>query len=366
MAPPVSVTLSTGDLDTPALLLDLDALDANIGHISQTCRKHGIHWRPHIKGQKIPALAHRQVAAGALGVTCAKLGEAEVMADAGIRDILIANQIVGSLKIRRLAELAGRSRVIVAIDSPDNLQAIAAAARAEAVSIRMVVEVDIGMKRAGVAPGTPALALARQCADTAGVVFEGFAAWEGHTASIVDPVAKLRAVTEAVGSLTATAAQCRASGLPVAIVSCGGTGTYPITAAIQGVTEIQTGGGIFGDLCCREKWHVDLRSALTMLTTVTSRPTPSRIVCDAGKKSLSSDMVVPRPLGIAHVESMRLSAEHGIIELSEPDNSVRIGDRIVLEVGYADTTIHLHEELYAMRGSTIASIWPVAARGKSR
>ena len=352
-------------LGTPALLVDLDAMDANIACIHAACRAHGVLWRPHGKGQKVPELAQRQVAAGAIGVTCAKLGEAEAMADAGIRDILIANQVVGAAGIERLMALASRTDVIVAVDDASNLAAISAAARARSVRPRVVVEVDIGMRRAGVAPGENAVALAALAASDPAVRFAGFEAWEGHAAAIADPVEKRRAVAAAVEQLTGTAAMCRARGIPVSIVSCGGTATYPITVALPGVTEIQAGGGIFADVRCRDTLHLDLACALTVLTTVTSRPTPLRIVCDAGKKSMSNDLGQPEPIAVPKMRSMRLSAEHTILELVDASETPRIGERIEFVVGYGDTTVHLHDELYGIRDGRVESVWSIA-RGTSR
>lgn len=353
-------------LDTPALLVDLDAMDSNIARISATCRTHGVGWRPHIKGQKIPELAHWQIAAGAIGVTCAKLGEAEVMAEAGIRDILIANQVVGPSKLARLEALSRRADVIVLVDGPENLGMIADAAGKWASSPRVLIEVDVGMKRAGAAPGDAAVALAMQAAACGGIRFAGFEAWEGHSAPVRDPAEKRDAVTRAVALLTDTAAMCRSRGVPVDIVSCGGTGTYAITAALPGVTEIQAGGGIFADVCSREIYGLDLSFALTVLTTVTSRPTSSRIICDAGKKSMSGDTALPLPIGLPEVRSLRLSAEHSTVELNAASDTPRVGDKLEFVVGYGDTTVHLHEELFGVRDGRVEVVWPVAARGRSR
>jgi D-serine deaminase-like pyridoxal phosphate-dependent protein len=236
------------DLDTPALLVDLDVLDANIAKIAEACSRHGVGWRPHIKGQKVPEIVRREINAGAIGITCAKLGEAEVMAKAGFGDILIANQIVGTAKIARLVDLARRTRVMVAVDNADNAAALGAAAAAKRVTLPVVIEIDIGMKRAGVLPGAPALALAERIAATRGLAFQGLMAWEAHAVRIADPAEKKRTVEEAVGALVATADLIRSAGLTVKIVSCGGTGTFPLTLAVRGVTEIQAGGGVHTDV----------------------------------------------------------------------------------------------------------------------
>ena len=353
-------------LDTPALLIDVSAMDRNIARMAETFRAAGVNWRPHTKGLKSPAIVERLLAGGAFGVTCAKTSEAEVMAEAGVRDILIANQVVGQAKIARLLHVRAMADPIVAVDSASNVDELAAAAQAAGTSLRVVVEVDTGMQRAGTAPGEATVALARRVARTSSLRFVGVMGWEGHTVRISDPVEKQRRVAEAVGLLTQTADACRAAGLPVEIVSCGGTGTYWVTARLPGVTEIQAGGGILCDVVYRESMGVDHEQAATVLATVTSRPTPTRIICDAGKKTMSSDAAPPRPLLDARVESVSLSAEHARIELQAPSPVPEVGSKIEFVVGYTDTTVHLHEELYAVRDGCVEAVWPVLGRGKLR
>jgi D-serine deaminase-like pyridoxal phosphate-dependent protein len=360
------VGLPKDRLDTPALCVDLDVMEGNIARIATACREHGVAWRPHTKGQKVPAIAHKLLAAGAIGVTCQKLGEAEVMAAAGIRDILVANQIVGDQKIARLVNLLRHADVVVAVDDPDNVAALDAAARAKGVRLRVVIEVNIGGNRAGVEPGVAVAALARRIAEHPGLRFAGVMGWESHTTSIPDQAEKEHAVAAAVKLLTQSADACRSAGLPVDIVSCGGTGTYRFTTAQPGVTEIEAGGGIFSDVRYRTKFLVDHPYALTVMTTVTSRPNPRRIICDAGKKAMSSDAAEPLPLGVEHVKSVNLSAEHARIELTEPDTRLRVGDRVEFVVGYGDTTVHLHEELYGIRDGAVEIVWPILGRGRMR
>ena len=351
------------DVDTPALLVDLDLVERNIAGMAAFFREHGVGWRPHTKGQKVPRIAHLQIEAGALGITCAKLGEAEVMAAAGISDILIANQVVGPQKAARLASLLDRADVIVAVDSTANGEELSAAAHARGKRLRVLVEVDNGMQRAGVAPGAPALALARHLAALPGLRFCGLMAWEAHC--LGRPMEeRRRCCEEAVGALVATARQCHAAGLDARVVSCGGTGTFRITAGIEGVTEIQAGGGIFNDVLY-ESWGVEHPFALTVMSTVTSRPTAQRIVTDAGRKALSVDVAMPRPKDLTYVAEVHLSAEHGIINLTRPDDSsVKVGDKIEWIVGYGDTTVFLHDEMVATRGERVEATWPVLGRGK--
>ena len=352
-------------LDTPALLADLDALDANIARMAECFRRHGVNWRPHTKGIKVPQIAQRLVDAGAIGITCAKLGEAEVMAAAGFTDILIANQIVGAPKLARLVALRRHCDVIVAVDSEENVAALSQAARAAGVSLRVVIEVNLGMNRAGVEPGEPCVALAKFIAGKPGLKFAGLMGWEGQTASL-DAAAKPTAVSKAVAEITRSAELCRAAGLPVDIVSCGGTGNYWLSAAQPGITEIEAGGGVFCDVHYREHFGVEHPYALTVMTTVTSRPTPTRIICDAGKKAMSSDAAVPAPIELDHVRSVRLSAEHATIELDLPNTTLRVGNKLEWVVGYSDTTVHLHDEIYATRKGRVEAVWPIVGRGKLR
>jgi D-serine deaminase-like pyridoxal phosphate-dependent protein len=353
-------------LDTPALLIDVAAMDRNIARMAETFRAAGVNWRPHTKGLKSPAIVERLLAAGAFGVTCAKTSEAEVMAEAGVRDILIANQVVGQAKIARLLRVRAMADPIVAVDGVANVAELASAVEAAGTSLRVVVEVDTGMHRAGTAPGQPTVELARRVAAAPSLRFVGVMGWEGHTVRITEPGEKQRRVAEAVGLLTHTADACRAAGLPVEIVSCGGTGTYWLTARLPGVTEIQAGGGILCDVVYRDSMGVDHEQAATILATVTSRPTPTRIICDAGKKTMSSDAAPPRPLLDAPVQSVSLSAEHARIELESPSLRPEVGAKIEFVVGYTDTTVHLHEELYAIRDGRVEAVWPVVGRGKLR
>src|SRR5436190_12854763 len=199
-------------LDTPALLVDLEVMEANIARILATCRAHGVAWRPHSKAHKTPEIARMQIAAGAIGVTCAKLGEAEVMAAAGIRSILIANQIVGAAKVERLIALTRHAEPIVAVDSIPNLDELSAAAHAAGAELKVVIEVDIGMKRAGVLPGAPVVALAREIARRPGLRFVGVFGWESQATRMDDMAEKERTVVAAVAQLATSATACREAG----------------------------------------------------------------------------------------------------------------------------------------------------------
>lgn len=354
---------SKWDLDTPALLLDLAAMDRNIERMAATFRQAGVGWRPHTKAIKIPAIAHKLLRAGALGITCAKVSEADVMVAGGIRDILIANQVVGEPKIARLVNLLPHADVIVAVDDPTNVEQLDRAARAKGLPLRVVVEVNVGMNRAGVEPAD-VLDLARMVHESAGLHFAGLMGWEGHATSISDQDTKRQAIEHSLQLLTSTADSCRAAGLPVEIISCGGTGTYKFSSLYPGVTEIQAGGGIFGDVRYLDSMQVGHECAMTVLATVTSRPTPTRVITDSGKKTMSSDGAIPRPLLETPVASVGLSAEHAQIQLGAPTASPRVGDKIEFIVGYTDTTTMLHDELYGTRDGKVEVIWPILGRGK--
>jgi len=357
------IGLSIDELDTPALLVDLDVLDRNIAFMSGQLRERGVNWRPHAKAHKSPAVAHRLLAAGAIGITCAKLSEAEVYVASGIRDILIANQVVGPIKTRRLAALAAESEVMVAVDHIDQAKAIARDAAVIGSKPRIVIEVNCGMNRAGVEPGAPTVELAQQIAGLEDVRFEGLMTWEGHTMAMPDRDQRIAEIRAAIGRFLDTAEQVRAAGVPVQILSCGGTGTFLTSSELAGITEGQAGGGIFGDLMYRAL-DIPVEGALSVLVTVTSRPAPDRFLIDAGRKTIDPSAQAPGVLGMDNVDKVALSAEHGNVTMTGASDTPRIADRVRLEVGYSDQLVHLHEQLIAIRGDRVAAIWPTSARGR--
>lgn len=359
------IGLAKAELDTPILWVELDRLERNITALAQHFRQAGVNWRPHTKGIKTPAIAHKLLAAGAIGVTCAKLGEAEVMAAAGIRDMLVANQVVGPHKITRLVNLCAQADVKVAVDHIDNVRAISAAATAKGVTVGLVIELNTGMHRAGVEPGAETVTLAQQISATPGVRLAGLMSWEGHTLEHQDPERKRAGIESAIGALTATAQQCRDLGMPVEIVSAGGSGTYQVTPFLPGVTEIQAGGAIYCDMTY-QGWGVALEPALFVRTMVTSRPTPTRIICDAGFKTLPRGFATPQPVGLDHVDKVVFSAEHGIITLRAPNTTLKAADSLDMIVGYSDATVCLHDQIYGIRNDVVEAVWPILGRGKLR
>ena len=354
---------SINDLDTPALIVDLDVLDRNIAFMANHLRERGVNWRPHAKAHKSPAIAWREIRAGAIGITCAKLSEAEVYVASGIRDILIANQIVGPIKTRRLAALALESEVMVTVDHIDQATAIDAAAAEYGSKPRILIEVDSGMQRAGVAAGQPAVELAQKLVGLKNIRFEGLMTWEGHSVAISDHDARAKEITASIGRFTDTIAAVRAAGITVNIASSGGTGTFLVSSELEGITEVQAGGGIFGDVMYR-KLQVPVEPALSILVTVTSRPTPERIIFDAGRKTIDPSATPPEFADLPNVANLALSAEHGVVTLSGPSATPKIADRLRLNVGYSDQAVHLHEQHIAIRNNRVVAVFPTLARGR--
>jgi len=288
------------------------------------------------------------------------------MASAGIRDILIANQIVTPQKIARLVNLCRRADVKVAVDNPANVEALGAAAAAKGIEIGVLVDVDTGMERTGVLPGQPALELSQLVHNTAGLRYMGLMSWEGHTLVHKDEDVKQQEIEKSISLLGDSAQLCRDAGLPVPIISGGGSGTSNVTPFLDVITEIQAGGGIFCDVAYRS-WGMITQPSLFVRTTVTSRPAPDRVITDAGYKTLPVwNFQAEAPAGFPAVEIMRGSAEHGVLKLQAPDDTVQVGDGFDFMVGYGDATVFLHDHLYGIRNGIVEVVWPIVGRGKLR
>jgi D-serine deaminase-like pyridoxal phosphate-dependent protein len=350
------------EVDTPALIIDLDLMEKNIAKMSNFLCGKGVSLRPHVKTHKTPILAHKQIAAGAIGVTCAKLGEAEVMVESGIKDILIANEIVGSQKIERLVNLAKHTNIIVAVDHEANIKELSMAAERKGVTLRVLVEVNVGMNRCGVEPGEPALNLAKRVVQSKGLRFAGLMGYEGHVVEIVDTQERTQKAHLAMKNLMDTKSLIERAGLSVEIVSSGGTGTYDITGVYPGVTEIQAGSYIFMDLTYHKVVPFDC--ALTVLTSVISIQS-DRVIIDAGMKSVSPELGMPEVKNHSELIVAELHEEHGIIRSASGTFPVKTGDKIELIPSHCCTTINLYDRYHAIRNGTLEAIWPIAGRGKS-
>ncbi len=350
-------------LDTPALLLDLAAFERNVARMAAFFADKPAALRPHSKTHKCPQIAQRQLAAGAIGITCAKVSEAEVMAAAGIDDILVANQVTGATKIERVTDLAGRCDLMIAADDAGNVAQLSAACVAKGVSLRVLVEVDIGMGRCGVQPGRPALDLARQVADAPGLGLAGLMGYEGHLVLTADPAEREARVRAAFAPLAETVALLEADGLPVSIVSGGGTGTYDVTGTLPFVTEVQCGSYVFMDTTYGAV-RPEFEPSLSVLTTVVSRPVRQRVVVDAGLKAMSSEFGWPRPLYGTDLAVHYLSEEHGVLDLAEGGHfEGGPGTKVRFRPSHCCTTINLHDWLHVIQNGELVDVWPIAARG---
>lgn len=358
--------MTLDELDTPALIVDLDALEYNAKRMAAFFGGRPTVLRPHAKTHKCPHIAHRQLELGATGITCAKLGEAEVMAQADIGDILIANQIVGSIKIDRLTELAQQCDLTVAVDDPTNVTALSQACRARRVSIKVLVEVDIGMGRCGVTPGEAARDLARQVADAPRLQFMGLQAYEGHLVLRPDREQRESGVRAAMRLLQETCELIEDEGIAVQTVSGGGTGTYDITGTCPPWNEIQAGSYILMDATYLQV-RPEFRPALTVLSTVISRPTPERLVTDAGAKVMTREFGLPQPLDAPGLSLQSLSEEHGKVIAERPEDvGHKPGDKLRFIPSHGCTTVNLHDRFYVIQEKVLVDVWPIAARGRAQ
>jgi D-serine deaminase-like pyridoxal phosphate-dependent protein len=349
--------------DTPSLLVDLDALQENIRTMSSffATKKCGL--RPHFKSHKCTRIARMQMEAGAVGMTCAKLGEAEVLADAGIRDILIANEIVGPLKINRLIALCARANPMVAVDSAENVKMLSAMAAAAGVTIRVLVEVDVGMGRCGVAPGQPAVELAKLVASLPGLKFEGLQGYEGHCVDLRDAGEREKQARASLKLMVDSRRLIERAGLKVNIVSGGGTGTYDINGTTEGVDEVQAGSYALMDW-----WYTDIRpefrQAMSILTIVMSRPQLNIAIIDVGRKGIGAEWGPPR-LKSPHEGRVLgyTSEEHMTLEL-QGSREVKVGDRMEIIPSHGCTTSNLYREFVVHQKGQIIDIWPIEGSGK--
>lgn len=350
------------EADTPALLLDIDALKANIATMAAFFGDKPSKLRPHFKSHKCATIAKLQMEAGAVGITCAKLGEAEAVADAGITDILIANQIVSQPKIERLVRLAARANPMVAVDSALNVQALSDAASAAGVTIRVLVEVDCGMNRCGVPAGQPALDLARMVSALPGLVFEGLQGYEGHLVLLRDAEERFQKTREALAPLVETRRLIEASGIGVNIVSGGGTGTYDLTGRIDGIDEVQA-----GSYACMDYYYGEIRpefrQAMSILAGICSRPKPGVAVVDVGTKGVGADFGPPILKNAAEGELIKFSSEEHTI-YSLPESAGGLGDSIEIIPSHGCATSNMYREFIAHKDGVIVDVWPIEGAGK--
>jgi len=349
---------------TPALILDAAALHRNIA--AMAARMQGPTWlRPHAKSHKCAQIACMQVEAGAIGITAATVREAAAFVEAGIQDVLIANEVVGEAKIRLLAAVARDGRVTVAVDDPRNAELLSAAARVAGSEIGVLVDVDVGMDRCGVRSREEALRVAEHVQRLPGLHLRGVMGYEGHCVLEKDREARGRKAGAAMEYLLSIADALAAAGFPVEVVSAGGTGTYDLTGLNPRVTEIQAGSYVFMD-ATRLAIISEFAPAMTVLTTVISRQ-GSRLVLDAGKKTVGVDFTLPPVVGFPpeQVVPLRAAEEHLLYEVT-PECPLAVGDRVEIIPGYGPTTVNLHDAFHVVQDGIVVDIWPVLARGAGR
>lgn len=356
-------------LDTPAMLIDLTLMENNIARLMGRLRGSSVQVRPHLKTVKSPELARRLLAAGAVGGCVAKVSEAEVMVQGDIRDLLITTEIVGKPKLERLVRLVQQSASIkVVVDSLAGAQALNQAVGEAQLSIDVLLDLNVGQNRCGVLPGEEALQLARAVRALSHLRLKGVQGYEGHLQHVHDAEERGQRCRQAMHLLTETAAQLRSAGFAIDIVTTGGTGTAEVCASCEGVTEVQPGSFVFMDTDYRNAIGPVYANALTILSTVISRPTATRAVVDAGLKSLSTDSGMPEPKNLPGITYRPGGDEHGILTWEEGRQparaSLNVGDRVELIPSHIDTTVNLHDVYYAHREGNLEAIWPVAARGK--
>jgi D-serine deaminase-like pyridoxal phosphate-dependent protein len=346
-------------LPTPALTVDLNLLSANIAAMMAALEGQSARLRPHTKVQKSPDIALRQVEAGAIGVTVATIWEAAAMAAAGVDSILVANEIIGPDKISAAAALAQHADLIIAVDDASNIADLSAALTAAGSHAGVLVDLDVGMARCGARSPEQARELARLVQAAPGLELRGVQAYEGHCMLEPDRDTRIRLATEAMAYAASVKELLQADGLPAAVLSAGGTGTYNITGRNPAVTELQAGSYVFMD-----GFHGSLvpgfAVSLTVLTTVLARHGDT-VIFDAGRKSIGIDFVLP-PLQGYDYQARYYAEEHALFD-TDPGFPAQIGDKARLICGYAPTTVNLHDVIYAIDGDQVAEVWPVFPRG---
>jgi len=362
------------DLDTPALVVDLNKVEANVAEMAHTAREAGVRLRPHTKTHKIPELARLQVAAGASGITCAKVGEAEVMVDAGIDDILVAYPIIGSSKVDRLAALRERARIVVSLDSLEVAQGLSRLGVHGVGPLEVYVEVDTGHHRMGRAPGAPSAELVRQIADVPGLDIIGLLTHAGHAYAARDDDEREAVIQREVDDLVATTELCRELGVPLREISVGSTPSARREArhASAGITEIRPGTYIFNDTAMVNLGVATYdQCAAFILATVVSRPDAERFVIDAGTKCFTSDGVGrPDWIKVAGWDDLTMNfvtEEHGVGRLdATAGGRLEIGDKLLLIPSHVCPVFNLFDTAYAFRGEDVVEELLIAGRGKVR
>jgi 3-hydroxy-D-aspartate aldolase len=369
--PPAEIGEPLQDIETPALVIDLDAFDRNVAKMADFARQSGVHVRPHAKTHKSPAIALRQIAHGAVGQCVQKVGEAEVLVRGGVKDVLVSNEVVGERKLRRLAALAKDATISLCFDDAEQVAAASRVAKDFGVELGGLVEIEVGMERCGVAPGTPAAALARRIADAPNLKFRGLQAYHGRAQHMATYQERAQAIAFAIDAVHETLDALKAERLTCEIIGGAGTGTFAIEAASGVYTELQVGSYVFMDTEYARiggkagGLYTEFEHSLFVLASVISSQVPERAIVDAGLKSLSGERGPPWVHGREDVECVGLSDEHGKLKLGPRAERLRVGEKIFLIPGHCDPTVNLHDWYVGIRNGRVEALWPISARGAS-
>ena len=361
-------TLGTpiADIDTPALIVDLAALERNLDRLATFSRQSGIGIRPHAKSHKSPNIARMQLDRGAIGITSSKLSEAESLVLGGIDNILISSEIVGAGKIARLIALNRISRLTIVVDDLANARDISDAASAAGQRIPALVELNVGQTRCGVEPGAEGVAFAREVDRLPGLRFMGFQGYEGHLQHVDDRMDRKSKSDAAVGKLVETVRLAGESGLIVRVASTAGTGTYAFAARHVGVTDVQCGSYIFMDSDYLDVEGLPFESALTVLTTVVSARRQTDVIVDAGWKSITVEAGMPVVKANRAITYSPAGDEHGRLTVGDPSLLPVLGDKIELIPSHCDTTVNLYDYFTVVRDGQVVGIWPIVGRGRTQ
>lgn len=366
---PAIVGMHVSEVDTPALIVELDSLQRNIDRMQQKVKGKNVYLRPHSKTHKSTAIANLQIAAGAVGVCCQKVSEAEIMVDGGVRDVFISNEVVGEAKLRRVAALARRATVSICVDELGSVQALAEAAKASGAIVRVLVELNVGANRCGVESAEDVVRLARAIARFPSLRFAGIQAYHGAAQHLRTYEERQSAIMAAGRKVSEARELLHRQDIPCEVVAGAGTGTFEFEIASGVFNELQVGSYIFMDVDYgnnrdREGKPVsEFENALFVLATVMSSPVHERAIVDAGLKALSVDSGMPKVVGHDAAAFVRAADEHGRIEIKDGGRPLAVGEKIRLIPGHCDPTVNLHDWFVCVRESRVEGLWPVSARG---
>jgi len=358
---------SVATIETPALVVDLDPFERNLELMANAVRGSGVALRPHAKSHKCPEIAKRQVALGAVGICCQKVDEAAAFVEAGIRDVLVTNEIVTATKLARLAGLARTATIGVLADDLNVVASISAAATKAGATIDVLVEIDVGAHRCGVLPGPVAVALAQAVQGSPGLRFRGLHAYHGAAQHLRKPAERRAAIVSAATLARDTRELLAAAGIACPTVTGAGTGTWQLERDSGVYTELQPGSYIFMDADYgRNALAPDdhaFEQSLYVAATVMSAPAPERAVVDAGLKAFAMDSGLPVVHATHGLEYVGASDEHGVLRADPVLSKPVIGERVWLVPGHCDPTVNLYDWIVGVRGDVVECVWPVAARG---